>query len=141
MGSWLGWSKVDELGGAVKAIEVGYIQREIADAAYRTQMDIEKEQQIIVGLNKFTQDKSAADDKREILRLDPAMERSQVERLQAVRARRDGAAHEAALTGLRQAAQEDQNLVPHILKAVKAYGTVGEISDVLRDVFGIYRAS
>jgi methylmalonyl-CoA mutase N-terminal domain/subunit len=133
--------KVDELGGAVKAIEAGYIQKEIADAAYRTQMDIEKNRQIIVGLNEFVQDEKAGGDKREILRLDPAMERSQVERLRAVRTRRDAAAHEAALAALRRAATEDANLVPHILTAVKAYATVGEISDVLRDVFGVYRAS
>ena len=133
--------KVDDLGGAVKAIEAGYIQREIADAAYRTQMDIEKDKQIIVGLNKFVEAEKAGGDKREILRLDPAMERSQVERLQAVRARRDAAAHEAALAALSQAAKADENLVPHMVTAVKAYATVGEISDVLREVFGIYRAS
>ena len=133
--------KVDELGGAVKAIEAGYIQREIADAAYRTQMDIEKERQIIVGLNKYVESDKAGGEKREILRLDPDMERSQVERLQAVRGRRDSAAHETAMAALTAAAKADENLVPHMLMAVKAYATVGEISDALREIFGIYRAS
>jgi methylmalonyl-CoA mutase N-terminal domain/subunit len=133
--------KVDELGGAVKAIEAGYIQREIADAAYRTQMDIEKERQIIVGLNKYVESDKDGGEKREILRLDPDMERSQVERLQAVRARRDSAAHETAMAALIAAAKADENLMPHMLTAVKAYATVGEISDALREIFGIYRAS
>ncbi len=133
--------KVDELGGAVKAIEAGYIQKEIADAAYRTQMNIEKNQQIIVGLNKFVEEEKAGGEKREILRLDPNMERSQVQRLQAVRARRDEAAHKKAMAALTQAAKGDENLMPHMVTAVKAYATVGEISDALREIFGVYRAS
>ncbi|MFH2011008.1 MAG: methylmalonyl-CoA mutase family protein [bacterium] len=133
--------RVDGMGGAVKAIETGYIQREIADAAYRTQMDIEKEKQIIVGLNKYAEVDKQSGEQREILRLDPAMERSQVERLQAVRARRDEAAHAAALASLERAAKGGENLVPRFLTAVKAYATVGEISDVLRTIFGVYKAS
>ncbi len=133
--------KVDELGGAVKAIEAGYIQKEIAEAAYRTQMDIEKEKQIIVGLNKFVEEEKSGGEKREILRLDPNMERSQVQRLQAVRARRDATAHQEAMAALTRAAKVDENLMPHMVTAVKAYATVGEISDALREIFGVYRAS
>jgi methylmalonyl-CoA mutase N-terminal domain/subunit len=131
--------KVDALGGAVRAIEQGYIQREIADAAYRTQMDIEKQRQIIVGLNQFQQSESTSAEGRVLLRIDPEVERGQVERLQAVRAKRDSAAVKTCLAALDQAARGTENVVPHILAAVKALATVGEISDALRAVFGTYR--
>ncbi len=124
--------RIDELGGVVAAIEAGYIQREIQAAAYQYQLDIEEKRRIIVGLNGFTGESSPVP----VMRVDPALERGQVERLQAVRAARDAARHQAALARLEQAAQGEENLMPPILDAVKAEATVGEISDVLRRVFG-----
>ncbi|HTX73995.1 MAG TPA: methylmalonyl-CoA mutase family protein [Rectinemataceae bacterium] len=130
--------RVDELGGAVKAIEQGYVQQEIQDSAYRYQMEVEKGERIVVGLNKF----QISEPKPEgLLRVDPAVGERQVAKIRELRAQRDGARVKAALATLESAAKGDANLMPPILEAVRAYATLGEVCDVLRGVFGEYRPS
>jgi methylmalonyl-CoA mutase N-terminal domain/subunit len=126
-------ARIDELGGMVAAIEQGYPQREIERRAYEYQRSIEEHARIVVGVNEFVMDEPPP---RELLKVDPAIERAQVERLAALRARRDGARTTAALAALDQAAAGSDNLMFPILEAVKALGTVGEIADVLRRRFG-----
>ena len=125
-------ARVDELGGMVDAIEQGYPQREIQNTSYATQLEIEKKQRLIVGMNAFTQEAAPVP----VMKIDPKIEREQVERLRAMRARRDAKAHAATLTKIEAAAKGSENLVPLVLDAVKAYATVGEISNVLRSVWG-----
>jgi methylmalonyl-CoA mutase N-terminal domain/subunit len=130
--------RIDDLGGAVRAIEQGYVQQEIQNAAYRYQMDVEKGDRIVVGLNKF-QVKEAPP--KGLLRVDPSVGERQVEKLRALKTRRDNAAVKAALAALETAAKGDDNLMPPILEAVRKYATLGEVCDVLRGVFGEYRPS
>jgi methylmalonyl-CoA mutase N-terminal domain/subunit len=125
-------AKIDRLGGMVPAIEQGYPQREIQDSAYRYQLQIERGERVIVGVNRFQGSSTSVP----ILRVDPALEREQVARLQAVRARRDEAAARAACAQVTEVARGDGNLMPPVLDAVRARATVGEISDALREVFG-----
>ncbi len=125
-------ARIDELGGMVHAIEQGYPQREIQNSAYSYQLEIEKKQRIIVGVNDFVQDAPEV----EVMKIDPKIEKDQVERVRAVRARRDAAKHAAALAKIGEAAKGTDNLVPLILEAVKAEATVGEIAGVLRGVWG-----
>jgi len=127
--------RIEELGGVIPAIEAGFFQKEIADAAFRYQQELEQKRRIMIGVNDFTVDEEAP---IEILRIDPKLEAQQVERVRAVRARRDQARCEAALNRLRTAAAGSDNLMPHILEAVKAYATEGEIMNTLIDVFGVY---
>ena len=131
-------TRIDNLGGAVKAIEQGYVQQEIQDSAYAWQMDVEKNERIVVGLNKFQIKEQAP---KGLLRVDPAVGERQVQKLRALRAGRDEAAVTSALSALKTAAQGSDNLMPPILAAVKTYATLGEICDVLRGVFGEYRPS
>ena len=128
--------RIDKLGGAVKAIETGYQQREIHDAAFRYQQAIETKDQIIVGVNDFTVEE---DDKGELLKVDHALEKRQKEKTAAVRAERNQAATQTALVNIGQVARDGGNLMPAILDAVRAYATLGEISDAMRDGFGEYR--
>jgi methylmalonyl-CoA mutase N-terminal domain/subunit len=128
--------KIDELGGALAAIEQGYVQREIQEAAYRYQREIEREERIVVGQNQFTVDENTRPD---ILRVDERVANSQKERLSVLRQRRDAADVEQALKTLGQAAKNDDNLMPHILTAVEAYATTGEICHTLRRVWGEYQ--
>ena len=129
--------KIDELGGAAEAIEKGFVQREIQDSAYRYQREIEKEERIVVGLNRF---QVKEEKPKNLLRVDPAVRTSQIERLQRLRSERDPRRVETCLADLKQGAQESgRNLMPLILEAVKAYATLGEICDVLRGVFGEYQ--
>ncbi|MCD6307155.1 MAG: methylmalonyl-CoA mutase family protein [Deltaproteobacteria bacterium] len=128
--------KIDELGGAVSAIEKGFVQREIQDSAYRYQREIETNERIVVGLNRFQTSEARPGN---LLRVDPAVRTSQVERLKKLRSQRDAARVDKRLADLKQAAEGDQNLIPLILHAVKAYATLGEICDVLRRVFGEYQ--
>jgi len=130
--------RIDELGGAVKAIEQGYVQQEIQDSAYRYQMDIEKGDRVVVGLNKFQVKEKAPEG---LLRVDPSVGTRQCEKLAALKAKRDNAKVKAALAVLETAAKGDANLMPPILEAVRAYATLGEICDVMRGVFGEYRPS
>ena len=128
--------KIDELGGVIKAIETGYIQNEIQNSAYQYQKDVEKGEQVVVGLNKFTVEEKPLGN---LLRVDPEKERFQKEKLAKVKAERDNSAVQAALKKLQAAAQGSDNLLPLTLEAVKVYATLGEIADVLRGVFGEYR--
>ena len=128
--------KIDDLGGALEAIEQGYIQREIQESAYRYQQAIEKNEQIIVGVNKFAIDREQMP---ELLRVDESVAHKQRERLAALRRRRDNAAVQQSLQNLEQAARGSDNLMPHILTAVEAYSTTGEICHALRRVWGEYQ--
>ena len=131
-------SKIAAMGGMIRAIESGFVQTEIQRAAYEFQRAIEKKEQSVVGVNDFV-----TEDARQIptLRIDPEIERSQVARLEALRARRDSAKTRAALAELDRSARCSENLLPSILAAVEAYSTVGEISDTLRRVYGEYQES
>ena len=126
---------IDRYGGMVEAIEQGYPQREIADSAYRSQQAVEAGEQTIVGVNRYTDDAPAD---VPILQIDEQVERDQVSRLAALRERRDAAAAARTLDALRHAAAGTANLMPFILDAVRAYVTVGEMCDALRDVWGEY---
>jgi methylmalonyl-CoA mutase N-terminal domain/subunit len=130
-------AQVDELGGAVEAIERGFVQREIEEAAFQYNQQIETGERVIVGVNKFVEDESES---IELHRLDPAAERRQLERTARVRAERDPEAAAAALDAVREAARGDANLLHPMREALRAYGTVGEICNVLRDEFGTYDA-
>ncbi|ACY16189.1 acyl-CoA mutase large subunit family protein [Haliangium ochraceum] len=129
-------AKIDELGGVIPAIEQGYMQREIQRRAYEHQRAVETRAKIVVGVNEFQQQEEAPVD---IAAIDPELERAQVERLSALRARRDAAETERALKNLGDAARGSDNLLPAILGAVKAMATVGEIADVMREIYGEYQ--
>ena len=129
-------SKIDDLGGMLRAIETGYVQREIQEAAYEYQKAVESSDAIVVGVNRF-QTESAGP--IPILRIDETIERGQIERLHALRARRDAHRAESALSSLAEAAAGTENLMPRILTCVEAEVTVGEISNRLRAVWGEYR--
>ena len=128
--------KIDQLGGAVAAIEKGFPQKEIQNASYRYQMEVEAEDRIAVGLNKYRMDEPAYAD---ILRIDPALERQQCARLDKLREEREGRKVAAALAALKQAAAGQDNLMPFILDAVRAYATLGEVAGALREAFGKHR--
>ncbi len=131
--------KIDELGGAVSAIEKGYIQKEIQDSAYRYQMEVESGEKIVVGVNKFQIEE---DTHKDILKVDPEVERVQRENLIQLRKERNNEEVNNKLEALREAAKDSSvNLMPYILDAVKTYATLGEICDVLREVFGEYQQS
>jgi len=129
------FAKIDVLGGMVKAIEQNYPQREIADAAYRYQHEVDTGQRIIVGVNGYT---VGDEPPLEILRIAPELERKQVGRVQAVRANRDAAPVESALTTLREAAAGDMNLMEPLLDCARAHCSEGEIVESLQRVFGTY---
>ena len=129
--------QIEELGGAAQAIESGYQQNEIANAAYRHQLAVESRDEVIVGVNAYAQEE---DGDAQFLAVDPAAEARQVERVRKVREQRDGSAAVAALDRLRQAASGEENLVPRILDCVRQRATLGEISDRLRSVWGEYEA-
>ncbi len=129
------FGKIDELGGMVEAVKQNYPQREIADASFTLQEEIEREQRIVVGVNRYQQ---PDDSQLEILRIPPELERKQIGRVQAVRARRDGEAVEAALSELRESAAADRNLMEPLLDAARAHATEGEIVQSLQRVFGSY---
>ncbi len=129
-------ARIDQMGGALKAIERGFQQNEIADAAYAHQKAVEANQQVVVGVNAFREDGAS---ETEVLEVDPKSETEQVERLRALRARRDAAKADAARAALAAQAGGDGNLMPAILECVKADVTLGEIADTLRGVFGEYR--
>jgi len=128
--------KIESMGGMLRAIETGYVQREIQESAYQYQRAIETQEQIVVGVNRFQLE---AELPVSVLRIDPALEQAQIERVQALRERRDARITTAALNKLEQAAGTDENLMPRILECVEAYATVGEISNTLRRVWGEYR--
>ena len=133
-GAWDYIDKIDAMGGMVAAIERGYPQREIAEASYRYQMAVDKKEKIIVGVNDFISEEKPL----EILQIDETVARRQAERLRKLRAERSQAEVDRRLGALRNAAKCNQNLMLYIFDAVKAYATLGEICDAMRDVFGTY---
>jgi methylmalonyl-CoA mutase N-terminal domain/subunit len=130
--------KIDELGGAPRAIDKGYVQKEIQDSAYKYQMEIEAGKRIVVGVNKFQIEEEAP---KGLLKVDPSVGELQKKKLEELRAQRNNKKVEETLESLRKAAQGDDNLMPYILDAVRAYSTLGEICGVLREVFGEYTQS
>jgi methylmalonyl-CoA mutase, N-terminal domain len=129
--------RIDEMGGMVEAIAKGYPQGEIQDAAYEAQRDVEQKRMVVVGVNQFQVKEPPPSG---LLRVDEAVERTQLERMKKLRAERDNATAQRTVDALRKAATNpDENLIPLILDAVKAYATLGEISDAMRDVFGEHR--
>jgi len=131
------FDKIDQLGGMVQAVKTGFPQREIADAAYELQQDIDSGRRIVVGVNAYTEGESG---EMPILRIDPALERKQIDRLQSVRARRDASAVEASLHDITKAAARDgENLMPHLLDAARVHASEGEIVQALQSVWGDYR--
>jgi methylmalonyl-CoA mutase N-terminal domain/subunit len=131
------FQKIERLGGVIKAIEKGFLQKEISDAAYRYQKEIERKKRIIVGVNEYVVDNEEID--IPILRIDPDVERVQVARVKALRARRDSDLVKRRLEALKNAARGSDNVMPHILEASRAYATLGEMTDVLKTVFGEYK--
>jgi len=129
------FAKIDELGGMVEAVKRGFPQREIADAAYTLQQEYDARDRILVGVNDFTE---GGDGVLEILHIDAGIERKQIDRVQGVRARRDGAAVEQALGALREAAAGEANLMPNLLDCARVHATEGEIVESLQQVFGTY---
>ncbi|HXU07769.1 MAG TPA: methylmalonyl-CoA mutase family protein, partial [Blastocatellia bacterium] len=127
--------KIDDIGGMLRAIEKGYVQREIEHAAYEYQRAVESGEETVVGVNRFAVEEKTT---VPVLRLDPKLERQQVERLKQIRSRRSEPAVVEALDWIEQAARTGENLMPGIISAVEAYATLGEISDRLRIVFGEY---
>ena len=134
--AWEYIHRIDEMGGAVAAIESGYIQQEIAASAYKYQRDIEAGEKVIVGQNKFTNEEAPVEN---VFSVDDSIRQVQTEKLAALKQSRDGKAVAAALNALEQSARDGSNLMPHILTAVEAYATLGEICDTMRRVFGEYR--
>jgi methylmalonyl-CoA mutase N-terminal domain/subunit len=132
--AWNYIRKIDEMGGMIPAIERGYPQREIADASYAYQLAVDRKKKIIVGVNEF----KGGEKPIEVLRIDESVREQQSERLRKLRAERSGDEVARRLAALRNAAHGTENLMPHIYSAVKAYATLGEICDALRDVFGTH---
>jgi methylmalonyl-CoA mutase N-terminal domain/subunit len=130
------FDRIEKLGGVIPAIEENFMQREIAEASYRYQSEVEAKQRVVVGVNRYELEDEVP---IEILRIDPALEQQQIERVQALRARRDSAAVEQALAELKRAAEGDTNLMEPIMVASRAYVTMGEMCDALRDVWGVWR--
>jgi methylmalonyl-CoA mutase N-terminal domain/subunit len=127
--------KIDAMGGSVTAIENGYIQQEIANASYQYQKEIEAGERVIVGVNKFTEDKGVITD---ILNIDESIRKIQIDKINELKSERNNEVVTLALANLTQAAKSDQNLMPFIVVAVENYATLGEISDSLREIFGEY---
>jgi methylmalonyl-CoA mutase N-terminal domain/subunit len=131
------FDRVRKLGGVIPAIKENFFQREIAEASFRYQSEIEAQQRIVVGVNRYELEE---DTSVELLKIDPALEQQQIDRVQALRARRDTAQVESSLSALKQAAaKDDVNLMPLIVDASRAYTTMGEMCDALREVWGIWR--
>jgi methylmalonyl-CoA mutase N-terminal domain/subunit len=130
------FDRIEALGGVIPAIEAGFFQQEIADAAYRYQREIDERRRIVVGVNEFEADEPLA---VPLLEMDPQGYERQCARLAQVREERDNGAVGQALDRLRIAAQGTENTMPYILDAVRVYATLQEIMDVFRDVFGLYR--
>jgi methylmalonyl-CoA mutase, N-terminal domain len=131
------FERIDELGGVIPAIEQNFQQREIAEASFRYQSEVERGERVVVGVNRYEVEEEQP---IEILRIDPALEQKQIERVQAVRAGRDAAAVEAALARLKDdAAHDDRNLMEPIMAASRAYVTMGEMCDALREIWGTWR--
>ncbi len=129
-------TKIDDIGGSVSAIEQGYVQREIQDSAYKYQREIEKNERVVIGLNKFQVEEEKPTN---LLRVDPSVRVDQIGRLKKVKAERDDEKVKKSLVELKQCAEGTDNLLPYIVNSVKTYATLGEICDVLREVYGEYQ--
>jgi methylmalonyl-CoA mutase, N-terminal domain len=130
------FDRIDKLGGVVAAIKENFFQREIAEASFRYQAEVERGERIVVGVNRYTQE-----DEQPIptLKIDPALETKQIERVKALKASRDGVAVESTLAELKRAAAGDANLMEPIVAAAKAHVTMGEMCDAWREVWGVWR--
>ena len=129
-------ARIDAIGGTLRAIETGFIQREIQNSAYLYQRAVEERKKIVVGVNQFQTEAAAS---HETFRVDPRLEREQVARLREVRASRSAEEVRSALSRLQEAARGTDNLLPHIFECCRVLVTVGEISQALREVFGEHR--
>jgi methylmalonyl-CoA mutase, N-terminal domain len=131
------FERIEQLGGVVEAIKENFFQREIAEASFRYQSEVEAKQRIVVGVNRY----ELADEQQiPILKVDPALEQQQIDRVQSLRARRDSPAVEQALARLKEdAARDDRNLMNPIVDAARAYVTMGEMCDAFREVWGTWR--
>jgi methylmalonyl-CoA mutase N-terminal domain/subunit len=130
------FDRIEKLGGVIAAIEENFQQREIAEASFRYQAEVEARQRVVVGVNRYVlEDESEL----EILRIDPALEQQQVARVQALRDRRDSAEVERTLARVKQGAERDENLMPLLIEASRAYVTMGEMCDALRETWGTWR--
>jgi methylmalonyl-CoA mutase N-terminal domain/subunit len=130
--------KIDNMGGAVRAIEKGYMQREIVESAYQHQKEVESKQKAIVGLNQFRTEEETP---IRILRVNPEVEKNQIKKLQVLKRKRSQKKVAVALDQLRKAAEANVNLMPFMVEAVKEYATLGEICNVLREIYGEHKAS
>jgi methylmalonyl-CoA mutase N-terminal domain/subunit len=130
------FDRIEKLGGVIPAIEQNFQQREIADASFRYQAEVEAKQRVVVGVNRYVLEDEG---EIEILRIDPALEEKQIERVKALRARRDSAEVEQTLARLKQGAERDENLMPLLIDASRAYVTMGEMCDALRETWGTWR--
>jgi methylmalonyl-CoA mutase N-terminal domain/subunit len=131
------FDRIERLGGVVEAIKENFFQREIAESSFRYQTEVEAEQRVIVGVNRY---ESSDEQPVEILKIDPVLEQEQIGRVRSLRARRDSAVVESVLTRLKgEAAKDDANLMYPILDASRAYVTMGEMCDALREVWGVWR--
>ncbi len=131
--------RIDELGGMASAIEAGYVQQQIQDTAYQYQLDVESGKQVVVGVNEY---QSEVEREADLLKVDPAVEEKQSKKLKRLKENRDNQKVTKSLQELKAAAESgNENLMPYILNAVKVYATLGEITDILRDIYGEYRAS
>ena len=130
--------RVDDIGGVIPALETGFLQREIADAAYTYQMEEDRRERVTVGVNEYVTSETL---EMPLLRVDREGERRQVQKLQGLRRQRDNREVAEKLRSLEQAARGSDNLMPPLLEAVKAYATLGEMMDVFREVFGEYQPS
>ena len=131
------FTRIRKLGGVIPAIKENFFQREIAEASFRYQHEVEQKQRVVVGVNRYEHEDEQP---LELLRIDPALEQKQIDRVQALRARRDSAAVEGALARLKEdATRDDRNLMGPIVEASKAYVTMGEMCEALREVWGVWR--
>jgi methylmalonyl-CoA mutase N-terminal domain/subunit len=131
------FDRIEKLGGVVEAIKENFFQREIAEASFRYQTEVEAKQRIIVGVNRYELEDETP---LKILRIDPKLEGEQIDRVSALRGRRDSEAVSSALARLKDdAAREDRNLMPPIIDAARVYVTMGEMCDALREVWGVWR--
>jgi methylmalonyl-CoA mutase N-terminal domain/subunit len=131
--------RIDKAGGTLAAIESGFIQREIQESAYRSQVAVDSGEFVVVGVNRFVDAVNGASRSAPLFRLDPEGERLQIERVRALKSRRSGPVWASAIAVVTDAAASGANLVPAIIRAVEAYATVGEIADAMRSVFGTYQ--
>jgi methylmalonyl-CoA mutase N-terminal domain/subunit len=130
------FDRIRALGGVVPAIKENFFQREIADASFRYQSELEEKQRVIVGVNRYQQ---ADEPELELLRIDPALEAKQIARVRSLRERRDSSAAESALARLKDGAAGDANLMPLIIDCAQASVTMGEMCDALREQWGVWR--